>query len=268
VWFAIVRATTRHVCRVFADTVQPQWRVAIINSVCYWLGPKGFAYSGRYPTCSGPRIHWSNQVMLRCCDQRACSPKTGQHSLTPVSIFRASSRTHPLFDNPSKILGWVFCSVCCCAGQVTLTATATRLAMLRAQLRAACCVYTQDVLFYRAITACAPDNNTLPTALNFWERAVQFSVCCSRCCSHARLDHSIATPNYLFCVGPSFFVCAVHTSCMQQLNQLMPCLGYHCSLFAARNVIHAHHALCKLLGAVCRRCCQAITGKKSSISDC
>jgi hypothetical protein len=65
-----------------------------------------------------------------------------------------------------------------------------------------------------------------------------------------------------------FFVYAVHTSCMQQLNQLMPCLGNHCSLFAAGNVIQAHHALCKLLGAVCRRCCQAITGKKSSISDC
>jgi hypothetical protein len=151
----------------------------------------------------------------------------------------------------------------CCPAQVTLTATVTQLAKLRAQLRAACCVYTQYVLFHRPITACAPDNNTLPTALNFWERAVQFSVCCSRCCSHARLDHS-ATPNYLFCVGPSFFVYAVHTSCMQQLNQLMPCLGNHCSLFAARNVIQAHHALCKLLGAVCRRCCQAITGKNQA----
>ena len=68
-----------------------------------WLGPKGFAYSGRYPTSPEPRIHRSNQVTLRCCDQRACSPKTGQHSLTPVSIFRALSCSHALFDNPSKI---------------------------------------------------------------------------------------------------------------------------------------------------------------------
>jgi hypothetical protein len=72
-------------------------------SCCYWLGPKGFAYSGRYPTCSEPRIHRSKQVTIRCCDKRACSPKTGQNSLTPVSIFRAFSRSHPLFDNPSKI---------------------------------------------------------------------------------------------------------------------------------------------------------------------
>ena len=71
--------------------------------VDYWLGPKGFAYSGRYPTCSEPRIHRSNQVMLRCCDQRASCPKTGQHPLTPVSIFRAFPDSHALFDNPSKI---------------------------------------------------------------------------------------------------------------------------------------------------------------------
>jgi hypothetical protein len=54
-------------------------------------------------TCSEPRIHRSNQVTIRCCDQRASCPKTGQHPLTPVSIFRAFPDSHALFDNPSEI---------------------------------------------------------------------------------------------------------------------------------------------------------------------
>jgi hypothetical protein len=42
---------------------------------------------------------------------------------------------------------------------------------------------------YRSITASAPDNNTLSTALNFWDRVVHCSVSCARCCSHARFDY-------------------------------------------------------------------------------
>jgi hypothetical protein len=49
-------------------TATPSAEVAL--SAHYWLGRKGFAYSGRYPTCSEPRIHRSNQVTIRCCDQR------------------------------------------------------------------------------------------------------------------------------------------------------------------------------------------------------
>ena len=50
----------------------------------------------------------------------------------------------------------------------------------------------------------------------------------------------------VFVMGMSFVVYAIHTSCKQQPNQLMPCLSNHCRKFAARNIIHAHHALCKL----------------------
>jgi hypothetical protein len=63
----------------------------------YWLGPKGFAYMHRYPTCSEPRIHRSNQVTLRCCDERASSPKTGQH-------FSHLSRFFELFLDHTRFL--------------------------------------------------------------------------------------------------------------------------------------------------------------------
>jgi hypothetical protein len=55
----------------------------------------------------------------------------------------------------------------------------------------------ETFMFFRPITTCTPDNNALSTAVNFWGRVVQFSICCARCCSHARFKGSFSKSNYL-----------------------------------------------------------------------
>ena len=55
----------------------------------------------------------------------------------------------------------------------------------------------ETFMFFRPITTCTPDNNALSTALNFWGRVVHFSICCARCCSHARFKGSFSKSNYL-----------------------------------------------------------------------